>query len=194
MDDLTELRDWLFRAMTFEAEAEAFRRSGIRIGADQRAAETQILEGILAPFPIELRNKALRMSRLYTQVYCFENSVRQLIRERMTERHGADWWNSKAPRTVRDYAQRMQSDATKNSWLEGEAGDFLTFVTLGQLTDIIVNNWDDFSDLVPSQHWLKQKFEEVEKARNWVAHNRLLSAAEFIRMETHISDWNRQTA
>jgi hypothetical protein len=55
-----------------------------------------------------------------------------------------------------------------------------------------VNKWECFSDLLPSQHWLKQRFDELEKARNFIAHNRSLSSSEFSRIEMYISDWNAQ--
>ena len=67
----------------------------------------------------------------------------------------------------------------------------LKSIGFGHLSDVIVANWDDFSDLVPSQHWIKQRFDELEKARNFVAHNRLLLSGEFQRLEMYINDWNR---
>jgi hypothetical protein len=39
---------------------------------------------------------------------------------------------------------------------------------------------------------LKQRFDELERARNFIAHNRMLSAAEFARLEMYVGDWNRQ--
>jgi hypothetical protein len=33
--------------------------------------------------------------------------------------------------------------------------------------------------------------DELEKARNFVAHNRLLQAGEFQRIEMYVNDWNR---
>src|SRR5262249_5582958 len=47
---LTHLRDWMFRGLLFEAEAEKFRSAGLRIGADQREAEQSLLEETLRPF------------------------------------------------------------------------------------------------------------------------------------------------
>jgi hypothetical protein len=175
----------------FEAEAERFRSAGIRVGADQRESEKSLLEETLAPFGIDLRNEALMMARLYSLVYCFENSVRALISERLSDRHGVDWWNLKIPSKIKQYAENRQKDAQENSWLEGQKKDQLGFVDFGHLSSIIVENWDDFSDLVPSQHWIKQRFDELEKARNFVAHNRLLLPGEFQRVEMYVNDWNR---
>lgn len=187
----SEVRDWLFRGLMFEAEADRFRSAGIRVGADQRESEKSLLEETLAPFGIDMRNEALLMARLYALVYCFENSVRTLITERLSDRHGTDWWNLKIPSKIKQYAENRQKDAQENSWLEGEKKALLGFVDFGHLSSIIVENWDDISDLVPSQHWIKQRFDELEKARNFVAHNRLLLSGEFQRVEMYVSDWNR---
>lgn len=186
-----DIRDWLFRGLLFEADAEKFRSAGIRVGADARESERGLLEEVLDPFGIDLRNDALQMARLYALVYCFENSVRELIAQRLQERHGIDWWTAKIPAKVQAFAASRVKDAQDNSWLEGQDKGQLSYVDFGQLTDIITNNWDDFSDLIPSQHWIKQRFDELEKARHFIAHNRFLLPGEFQRVEMYIGDWNK---
>lgn len=187
-----DLRDWMFRGLMFEADAEAFRRAGLRVGADQREVEQSLFAEMLSPFAVELRNEALAMSRLYGLMYCFENSVRALVDERLTERYGVEWWKSKVPQKIRTFAEARMKDAEENSWLEGQRKDPLGFIQFGHLSDIITENWADFVDLIPGQHWLKQRMDELEKTRNFVAHNRLLLPGEFQRIEMYVADWNRQ--
>ena len=184
-----DVRDWMFRVLMFEAEAEQFRSAGIHIGTDE--SRRSLLDETLDPFSVDLRNEALRMTRLYALIYCFENSVRSLIRERLQERHGSSWWTSKVPKKVQDFAESRQKEAQETSWLEGQKQDVLGFVEFGHLADLIANNWEDFSDLIPSQHWLKQRFDELEKTRHFIANNRLLLPGEFSRIEMYIADWNR---
>lgn len=191
MIDRKDLRDWMFRGLMFESDAEQFRTAGIRVGADLYDTERALFDETLSPFGIDERNDALQMARLYALVYCFENSVRSLITERLRERCGDDWWARGVPKKVRDFAEARQKDAQDNSWLEGQNKDPLGFVQFGHLADIICHNWDDFSDMVPSQHWLKQRLDELEKARNFIAHNRFLLPAEFQRVEMYVNDWNR---
>ncbi|MCV6624041.1 MAG: Swt1 family HEPN domain-containing protein [Cellvibrionaceae bacterium] len=190
-ENLKEVRDWMFRALLFEAEAEEFRAAGIKIGANQAEAEKSLLEETIAPFSLTLRNEGLMMARIYTLMYCFENSVRELIRDRLQEKHGGAWWENSVPKKVQGFAENRQKSAEKESWLEGQKSDLLSFVDFGHLSDIIANNWDDFSDLIPSQHWLRQRMDELEKARNFIAHHRLLLPSEFQRIEMYINDWNR---
>lgn len=187
-----DLNDWMFRALMFEAESERFRSAGIRLGTDLREAEFRLLEEILNPFPITLRNSALRMTRLYAMMFCFESSVREVVRDRLEEKHGVDWWEKGVPKRVRDFATSRRETAEHNSWLEGDKAANLAFIEFGHLTDIITVNWEDFSDLIPSQHWLKQRFDELEQARNYIAHNRMLLPSEFDRLEMYVSDWNKQ--
>lgn len=186
------VREWLFKTIMFEADAERFRRAGIKVGADYQTAERSLLEESLSPFPLDLRNDAMTMLRLYGLLFCFENSVRQLIRERLSENVDANWWDKAIPKRIREHAESRRDSALKNSWLEGEKSDLLQYVELGHLSDIIVARWDEFSDLLPSQHWVKQRFDEIEQSRNFVAHNRLLLPSEFARIEQYVTDWRKQ--
>lgn len=186
------LRTWLFRAMMFEADAEELRESGIRIGADQRRFEESLMDETLRPFSVDLRNDALRMTRLYALIYCFENAIRQLIRERMEEEFGGNWWEEKVPQKIRTQAESRHKKDTENTWLEGKIGSPLQYIEFGHLADIIVANWHCFEDVIPTQHWVKQRLDEVEQARNFIAHNRLLLPGEFARLEVYVGDWNRQ--
>lgn len=191
MIEKRNVRDWMFRGLMFEADAERFRTAGIQVGADISASEKALLGESLDPFSIDLRNESLRMGRLYSLVYCFENSVRLLITQRLQEKYGLNWWDERVPKKIKEFAEQRQKDASENSWLEGQKRDPLGFVQFGHLSDIILSNWEDFSDLIPTQHWVKQRLDELEKARNFIAHNRLLLSGEFLRIEMYIADWNR---
>lgn len=186
-----KLRDWLFRAIMFEADAKEFRNAGIEVGAEINEAEASLQKEALDQFGIGLRNEALSMARLYSLLYCFENTVRSLIKQRLNENYGAKWWDERVPRKVQEYASKTYSDADKNSWLEGIKSHPINFINFGHLSDIITSNWDDFSDLIPSQHWLIQRMQELEKARNYIAHNRMLQPNEFHRIELYLSDWDK---
>jgi len=185
-----EIRNWLFKGLLFDAEAEQFRSAGIHVGCDVSDSERDLLKEALSPFSIEMRNAALRMSRLYALLYCFEISVRELVVQRLTEKYSSKWWD-KVPSKIRNHAETRQNDAKKNSWLEGQNNELISFIDFGHLSDIITSNWDDFSDLIPNQIWIKQRMYELEKARNFIAHNRFLQESEFDRIEMYINDWNK---
>lgn len=192
MTEDSNIREWMFRALMFEAESEKFKSAGIRVGADAEEVEKSLMEETLSPFSIQTRNEALRMSRLYALMNCFENAVRELIKERLIEKYQTDWWEKGVLKKVRDFAEGRRTFAQENSWLEGDNTELIEFCEFGHLADIIVERWTDFSDLIPTQHWLKQRMDELEKARNYIAHNRLLLPSEFRRIEQYINDWNKQ--
>jgi hypothetical protein len=185
-----DLRDFLFRGLLFEAEAEPFRLAGIRIGADISSTEQSLMNESLAPFGIQRRNMAIEMSRLYAVLFCFENEIRDFIRDALFEKEGPNWQDELPPKIMENAKSRRET-ALKDSWLEGEKADLLGFVDFGQLAQIIIDKWEHFKDIVPSQHWLKQRMDELEKARNFIAHNRMLLPSEFQRLYMYISDWNR---
>lgn len=174
----------------FESEATKFQTAGIQIGASSTHAEEQLLSESLAPFSIPRRNSALEMARLYAVLHCFENEIREYIRETLTDKEGTDWWD-KIPPKMKLQAEGRQETALKDSWLEGEKSDLLGFIDFGMLSSIIIEKWPHFSNLIPSQHWLKQRMEELEKVRNFIAHNRTLLPSEYQRVYMYIADWNR---
>ena len=174
----------------FEAESEKFRLAGIQIGAGSTEAEENLLKEALAPFGIARRNNALEMARLFAVLFCFENEIRDFIREALLEKEGLDWID-KLPPKIKEHAESRRDIALKDSWLEGEKSDLLGFVDFGHLAQIIIAKWDVFKNVIPTQHWLKQRMDELEKCRNFIAHNRMLLPSEFQRIYMYISDWNR---
>ena len=129
------------------------------------------------------------MARLYAVIHCFENEVRTFIREAMEEKDGAEWLD-KLPPKIKEHAEGRRDAALKDSWLEGEKTDLLGFLEFGHLAQIIINKWEHFQDIIPSQHWLKQRMDELEKVRHFIAHNRMLLPSEFQRVYMYVADWN----
>lgn len=184
-----DLRDYLFRGLMFESEASRFQAAGIQIGADQSDAEEKLLAEALSPFSVQRRNQALEMARLYAVLYSFENEIRDFVRQTLQEKLGDDWLD-KIPPKIKSHAEGRRDTALKDSWLEGEKTDILGFVEFGHLAQIIVDKWEHFP-VIPSQHWLKQRMDEMEKVRHFIAHNRMLLPSEFQRLYMYIADWNR---
>ncbi len=156
-----DLRDFLFRGLMFESEASRFQKAGIQVGADQTEAEEHLLAQALSPFGVTRRNQALEMARLSAVLFCFENEVRDFVRETLKEKLGEEWLTL-IPSKIREHGESRQAAAEKDSWLEGEKTDLLGFVEFGHLAQIIIDKWEHFQ-VIPSQHWLKQRMDELEK-------------------------------
>jgi hypothetical protein len=187
----TNVREWLYRAASFETDAERFRSAGIKIGAGTADEHGQSLEDMLSPFGVEIRSDAMKMSRFHALIFCFENSVRDLVAQTLEDRIGDQWWQNVAP-AIQQHAQRIYDKAVSSAWLEGNKARMIDFVTFGQLKKIIIDNWPHFQHLIPTQHWMGQKFDEIEDVRNYVAHSRLVSERELGRLILYIEDWNKQ--
>lgn len=186
-----KIRDFIFRGMLFEAEAEPFRKAGIKIGLDQSESEEALLQEALSQFGLKRRNEALEMARLYAVLHAFENEIRRFLRDTLDESDDPDWWNSDSiPKKIREKADSRRKTALEDSWLEGSKDDNLEYVDFGDLSQIIIHNWDKF-EVIPSQSWLNQRMVELEKARNFIAHSRMLLPNEFQRIYMYISDWNK---
>lgn len=190
---ITSIKEFVFKGLLFEADAERFRSAGISVGADLGESEDRLTSEALAPFGVQRRNDALEMARLYSVLHAFENEIRSFIRDTLEEQVGPNWWDGSAiPASVRKLADSRLKEAQKDSWLEGAKTDKLEFVDFGDLSAIMVQNWEHFKDVVPSQDWLRQRMNELEKARHFVAHNRMLLPGEFQRIYMYVSDWNKQ--
>lgn len=185
-----DVRDFMFRGLMFESEARVFQGAGIQIGAASSGDAESLMKDSLAPFNVQSRNRALEMARLYAVLHCFENEVRNLVSETLIEKEGPDWWG-KIPNTIRRLADSRQKTALKDTWLEGDKSSILSFVEFGDLASIMIDKWAHFESIMPSQHWLKTKMDELEKSRNFIAHNRMLLPSEFQRIYMNVADWNR---
>ena len=131
MTNKPNVREWMFRALMFEAEADKFKQAGIHVGADAQKVERALMEESLSPFPIEIRNEALQMSRLYAQLNCFENSIRALVKERLLVEYDVDWWEKGVVKKVKDFATKRFDGEQKNSWIEGQKSELIQFIEFG---------------------------------------------------------------
>jgi len=101
------------------------------------------------------------MSRLYALLFCFENEIRDFIRERLADNEGVDW-QDKLPDKTKKFVEGRRDTALKDTWLEGQKTDILGFADFGQLSQIIIAKWDFFKDVIPlstgfRNEWTKSK-------------------------------------
>lgn len=131
------------------------------------------------------------MAYAYGLMFCVENVVRDLVATRLEERHGVDWWKL-VPEKVRNYVETKQKEAEENKWHEVTVESNIDYTLFGHLASIMKTLWQDFDDLFPSQPWIVQRLEELEKSRNVVMHGNLLPPGEIERIERYLADWMRQ--
>lgn len=146
----------------------------------------------LEDFSADLRSAAMGAMPAYLAFFCFENSARELVTERLLEKKGSDWWLTSASSSVRDKVTRRQESEGKNRWHMRRGASEIYYTDFSDLSSIIRNNWEHFEDLFPDINWVTSRFDELEKSRNIVAHNNILEPHEVARITLYLRDWVRQ--
>ena len=141
--------------------------------------------------PIVWHN-ACDMSSVYQSIFCIENTIRNFIVERMSERYGLNWWNDKVPSKIKNDVLKLKAKEQKNKFFSSRSDSEIGYTMLGNLGQIIINNWEDFSDIVPSQAWLTSRMDDLDMARNIVMHTGVLPQIEIDRITSIVRDLLRQ--
>jgi hypothetical protein len=114
-----------------------------------------------------------RLSVAKKQISEIENALRKVIVDRLSKKHGKDWFISSVGKKLRE---SVISTYYNQFGIETEEGDVLinyTFVL--QLKKIICTNWKDFSDLFPNKIRFEELILELNSIRREEAHNRNIS-------------------
>lgn len=145
-----------------------------------------------ADFSPVVWNNAINMSSVYQALFCIENTLRNFIVERMSERHGLNWWEDKVPSNIKIAVEKLKKGEAKNKFFSSRSDSEIGYTMLGNLGQIIINNWEDFSDIIPSQAWLTSRMDDLEMARNIIMHTGVLPQIEIDRISSIVRDLLRQ--
>jgi len=126
--------------------------------------------------------------------FAFENSVRDLIKERLSgpEHIGVKWWEKGVPKKIRDKVITRKNKDSKNKWHAPRATDNIAYTDFGDMASIIIENWEHFEDILPSQDWIKTRLNDLEQSRNALAHNNVLAERDIMRIRMYLEDWLNQ--
>lgn len=187
----SSLREWLFAGLTVESALNDLESDGIAVRAptDPRALQRVMP---LEDFPAELRASAMKALPAYLAFFVFENSVREVVSERLSERRGPEWWEQSAASGLKSKVEKRQESEGKDRWHMRRGATEIFYTDFGDLASLIRNNWEEFEDLFPDINWVVSRFDELEKSRNIVAHNNLLEPHEVSRITLYLRDWIRQ--
>ena len=191
MTDLARIRNWLFKGLAVEDLLDRLEGDGIAVHAatDPRTVQ-QVLP--LESFSIDVRRSAMRALPAYVAFFCIENAIRELVTERLRENHGSDWWEHRSTAAIQKKVNDRQNKEGRQRWHVRRGDAEIFYTDFGDLKDLIINNWEDFEDLLPDQHWLSARLDELESSRNVIAHSNLLEQRELDRIKMYLEDWIRQ--
>jgi hypothetical protein len=184
------LREFLFKGLAIEDALNELEAQGLAVRAP---TDTQALQRVvsLEEFAETIRTAAMKALPAYLAFFCLENSARELIAERMAERHGADWWKG-VSRSIQEKVEKRQEKEGRERWHVQRGATPIYYTDFGDLKSIIQLNWADFEDLFPDVNWVITRFSELEASRNIVAHNNILDKNEVDRIKLYLVDWVRQ--
>lgn len=184
------IKEFIFNALLVQDSFNALEQEGISVSSsDDFIPISRVVERDFSP---RVWADATRMSSVYTALYCIENTIRNFIVERMSERHGIDWWEKTVPKKIRDAVVDLKKREEKNKYHSNRSGNEIGYTMLGNLGQIIIANWDDFSDIVPNQAWLTSRMDDLEMSRNIIMHTGVLPTDEIERIESIVRDLLRQ--
>lgn len=90
-------------------------------------------------FRERLREEAAAMASHYAIFYCLENSIRELIVQRLEEVHGSGWWDVAVPEPVRKNADgNLKKEAATG--VTPRSSELIDYSNFGELGEIIKTN------------------------------------------------------
>lgn len=185
------VKEFVFNALLTQQSLAQLAESGVTVQkpTDLAQAVTPVEQRYFSP---RLMGEAEKMSEVYVAFFCLENAVRDLISQRLLERKGTDWWNESVPAKIKTAVETLKGKEAKNRYHTQRSTTLIGYTMFGNLAQIIIANWQEFSDLFPDQAWVTSRFNDLEMSRNVIMHTGLLPPIEIERIESIVRDWIRQ--
>jgi hypothetical protein len=185
-----DVEAFLFRAASVNARIEDLTENGEL--SPTLSSVAQSASSPLTDFSFAIQVEAKRMARVYELLFCFENSVRELIEERLKDAYGIEaWWSSGVPDGPRKVANKLKVKERQIPWHGPRGGTMLAFVDFPVLAEIITDRWEHFEDLLGKPDWVTNLFDEMNQSRRAIAHTGVLNQFDVERMELRVRDWLR---
>jgi len=189
LSESSQLQAFFYRAVTTNGALERLTSDG----------DLREVAGTVSPsdgaalefFSSDERRKARRMGRVYELLYCFENSVRELIETTLRGTLEDRWWEDGVPEAIRRKADARRRADEKARWHGPRGQSPLNFVDFPELATIITERWGDFDDLLGDRDWVEHYFDDMNKSRRAVGHTGDMSEHAVERMDLFVREWLR---
>jgi len=188
---LDRAKNFVFRALLTLDSLQRLEDKGVYLRESHRRLGRFLSELSFAEFSASIQDGAERMSRIYVAFFCFENSAREFVAQRLRDKHRDGWWDTRVPTNIRGKVASRKDAEAKNKWHQPRSRTNINYADFGDMPGIILSNWQDFEDIFDSQEWVKTRFADLEKSRNVIAHNNVLEDAEVERIRLYLQDWAR---
>lgn len=143
-----------------------------------------------AQFDSVFRKEAKEMSKHYEVFYCLERSIRSLVVQLMKEEYKDNWWEERVKEEIRknvdfNIKKELESGFTERS------ENKIDYTTFGELTGIVQDNFDAFSDLFKNPKAFSKIMTSLNQLRGPMAHCCPLAEDEVVRLNLAVKDWFR---
>lgn len=136
-----------------------------------------------------LKVQAAGNAPFYRMLYCLEQLIRERIIRTMEKAAGHGWWDSdRIPQALR---QEVASLVTReiDSAITQRSQRMIDYTTLGQLGQILRENWDLFEHQFTSKNAVSSVLVRLNLARGPIAHCCAISDLEMERLRLAVHDW-----
>lgn len=184
------MRQFVFNGLLLQNSFESLEKEGISVRkSGDLVPVSRVVEADFSP---RIWHDANSMASVYQAIFCIENTIRSFIVERMSERYGLDWWEEKVSSGIKKDVTKLKDKEAKNKFFTSRSDSEIGYTMMGNLGQIITDNWSDFSDIIPNQAWLNSRMQDLEMARNIVMHTGVLPQDEIERITSIVRDILRQ--
>lgn len=141
-------------------------------------------------FTEAVRQEAAAMAAHYEVFYCLEQSIRDLVRDRLAAEVGSNWWDTAVPEPVKT---NVDANITRerDSGVTMRSTEKIDYTTFGELGEIVRANWAAFIDTFNSQKAFTKIMTTLNVLRGPIAHCCPLAEDEALRLRLTVRDWFR---
>lgn len=140
-------------------------------------------------FPQDLKDQATWNAPYYKVMFCLERMIRERITEVLEKAVGPLWWdNVQIQPNVRQDAKNLR-DRERDRAITQRSERMIDYTTLGQLGEIIRDNWAYFKDVYQSDKAVANVIANLNLVRGPIAHCCQLSSDEADRLRLFVDDW-----
>ncbi|MBA7676927.1 hypothetical protein ES703_85173 [subsurface metagenome] len=136
--------------------------------------------------------EAKDMATVYPLLYVLENSIREIIDLVMSSRYGDNWWDSEAPKGLRDTVTNRMANEKRDSWHQRRGARPIDYLDLNQLPTLMRKiEREVVPDIISSLEWFTQLVEEVYKSRCVVCHMNPLDKDNVQGVKLRFRQWQK---
>ena len=182
-----EVELFFFRAQKLQNSIHDLSQYGFSIANFQKPTD---ISKLLQNYPHESISESERMSKCYQIIYCLENEIRKIVKDVLYESHGNDWWGKCVTKNIQESVQKRQSEDKASFYYD--RGDPLILTTLGELKEIIQNNYKYFESQFRDKIFVTRILHEINRLRIITYHNSPLENNDIDMLIQFIERWSNQ--